>query len=143
MKMKELYTEIDINAPPETVWRILTDFNRYPDWNPFIRSVSGNIEEGKRINVTLTTKNGRDMGFKPMVMKFSRNSEFRWLGKIPGFHGEHVFEIKTIGRNRVKFVQREEFTGFLTLIMGNKIVKDTRPGFQKMNRALKMLAENN
>ncbi len=33
-----LHTEIDIEAPPETVWRILTDLERYGEWNPFVVS---------------------------------------------------------------------------------------------------------
>jgi Polyketide cyclase / dehydrase and lipid transport len=39
--MKEIHTEIEINAPGESVWRALTDFAAYPEWNPFIRRVEG------------------------------------------------------------------------------------------------------
>jgi uncharacterized protein YndB with AHSA1/START domain len=35
--MKELHTEIEIDASAERVWDILTDFASYPQWNPFIR----------------------------------------------------------------------------------------------------------
>jgi uncharacterized membrane protein len=34
--MKEIHTEIEINAPAEKVWRVLTDFAAYPEWNPFV-----------------------------------------------------------------------------------------------------------
>ena len=33
----ELNSEIEINASPETVWKLLTDTSRFPEWNPFIR----------------------------------------------------------------------------------------------------------
>ncbi len=33
--MKEIHTEIEINAPAGKVWRVLTDFPSYPEWNPF------------------------------------------------------------------------------------------------------------
>lgn len=39
-------TEIDIAAPPSAVWSALTDYERYPDWNPFIIKVSGSKEGG-------------------------------------------------------------------------------------------------
>jgi uncharacterized protein YndB with AHSA1/START domain len=29
--MKEIHTEIEINAPAEEVWRVLTDFSAYPE----------------------------------------------------------------------------------------------------------------
>ena len=38
--MKEIKTEIIINSKPEKVWNILTNFEKYPEWNPFIKSIS-------------------------------------------------------------------------------------------------------
>ena len=35
---KNLYAEpLEIDAPVETVWEIMTDFDRYPEWNPMNR----------------------------------------------------------------------------------------------------------
>ncbi len=39
--MKEIYTEIEIQASPERVWQALTDLERFSQWNPFIRSAKG------------------------------------------------------------------------------------------------------
>ena len=40
--MKELKTTIEINASPAKVWEVLLDFEKYPDWNPFIKNIRGN-----------------------------------------------------------------------------------------------------
>jgi uncharacterized protein YndB with AHSA1/START domain len=32
--------EIQISAPPEAVWRVLTDFPRWPEWNPDVKRMS-------------------------------------------------------------------------------------------------------
>jgi uncharacterized protein YndB with AHSA1/START domain len=42
--MKELHSEIEIAASAERVWDILTDFAACPQWNPFIRRFSGELE---------------------------------------------------------------------------------------------------
>ena len=39
--MKEIHTEIEINAPAEKIWKVLTDFAAYPEWNPFVRRGEG------------------------------------------------------------------------------------------------------
>ncbi len=62
---KELYSEIDIDANPEAVWRVLTDFASFPDWNPFMRNIKGDLEVGKKLIVYLQPSGARGMTFKP------------------------------------------------------------------------------
>ena len=47
--MKILQTEILINAPAEKVWGILMDFEKFPEWNPFILSIEGKQETGAQL----------------------------------------------------------------------------------------------
>ena len=42
----EIKTEILINAIPEKIWAILTDFDQYPSWNLFITYVRGTVKTG-------------------------------------------------------------------------------------------------
>ena len=39
--MQTLHASADIDAPAEQVWRVVTDFARYPEWNPFIIRAAG------------------------------------------------------------------------------------------------------
>jgi hypothetical protein len=68
----------------------------------------------------------------------------RWLGRLimPGpFDGEHILAIEPLETNRVRFVQREIFTGLLVPLFAHRLDTDTRRGFEEMNRALKARAE--
>jgi hypothetical protein len=114
--MKELYSEIEIAASAERVWRLLTDFASYPEWNPFIRRISGELTTGERLEVRIEPPGGRGMSFRPTVLNAEDNRELRWLGHllVPGlFDGEHSLAIQPLGENRVRFVQREAFRGLL------------------------------
>ena len=51
--MKEVHSEIQINAAPEHVWEVLTNFERYPEWNPYIVKASGTLVAGQDVHVTL------------------------------------------------------------------------------------------
>lgn len=143
--MKELRTEISITAPPSRVWHLLTDFASFPQWNPFIRRAIGEPREGARLEVYLQPPGAKGMTFRPRVLKAVQNRELRWLGHflIPGlFDGEHIFTIEPLEAGRVRFVQREIFTGLLVPLFMRWMEKDTRRGFEEMNRALKLRAES-
>ncbi len=142
--MKELRTEIEIGAPAERVWQILTDFASYPEWNPFVRRISGEAQEGTQLEVYLQPSGGRGMTFRPTVLKAEPSRQFSWLGHllISGlFDGEHAFEIEQLAENRVRFVQRESFRGLLAPLLLRMVENDTRRGFEEMNAALKSRAE--
>jgi hypothetical protein len=141
---RELRTEMVIAAPAERVWEILTDFEELPSWNPFIRSASGRIAVGERLDLFLQPPGGRGMRFRPTVMGVTPGRELHWLGHllVPGiFDGEHSFRIEPIGRGEVRFIQSECFGGMLLPLFRRMLVRDTLPGFEAMNRALKERAE--
>lgn len=142
--MKELRSEIEIQASAERVWQLLTDFASFPQWNPFIRRASGTVQAGERLEVNIQPSGARGMTFRPTVLLAEPNRELRWLGRllIPGlFDGEHIFAIEPLGTSRVRFVQREIFTGLLVPFLARGLDTDTRRGFEEMNQALKVRAE--
>jgi hypothetical protein len=142
--MKELRSEIEIEASAERVWQLLTDFAHFPQWNPFIRRASGNVKLGERLDVYMQPSGANGMTFRPTVLKAEPNRELRWIGQllIPGlFDGEHIFNIESLGTNRVLFVQREIFTGLLVPLFAKQLDTDTQRGFEELNRALKIWAE--
>ena len=142
--MKELRSEIEIQASAERVWQLLTDFPSFPQWNPFIRKVSGNIRVGERLEVNIQPSGASGMTFRPTVLKAEPNRELRWLGHllISGlFDGEHSFTIEPLGESRARFTQREVCTGLLVPLFARGLDTDTRRGFEEMNQALKARTE--
>ena len=139
-----LHTEIGINATPQRVWEILTDFAAYPAWNPFIPRISGPATVGSQLGVQLQPPGGRGMSLRPTVLTAAPPQELGWLGRlgVPGlFDGEHRFHIEPLGPDRVRFVQEERFTGLLVPLIMRFVARGTRQGFEAMNQALKVRAE--
>lgn len=143
--MRELVTSVAIDAPPETVWEVLTDFERYPEWNPFMRIV-GRASEGARIAVELRPPGGRPTTFRPTVTASVYGRELAWVGHlgIPGlFDGEHrfVLEADADGR-RTTVTHAETFSGVLAGLLLRFVGERTEAGFGAMNEALKERAES-
>ena len=136
---KEITTEIKINASPEKVWSILTDFDTYGEWNPFITSIEGDARVGGRIKAHIG-----NMTFKPTILAFDENQEFRWIGRLffKGlFDGEHKFALIKNEDGTTTFRQSEKFNGLMVGIFPKKLYVDTTNGFNEMNRQLKERAE--
>ncbi|NOQ27931.1 MAG: SRPBCC domain-containing protein [Bacteroidales bacterium] len=142
--MKQIFTGIEIDAPIEKVWAVLTNFEEYPKWNPFIKLIDGEVKEGLIFKVTLEPPDSKPMIFKPKCLKFEKNKKFKWLGHlfIPGiFDGEHIFELIEMNKNKTNFIQKENFKGLLVPFLWKQLNTKTRKGFELMNEKLKELSE--
>jgi hypothetical protein len=137
-------TSITINATVEKVWNILTDFENYHQWNPFITSITREIKVGNTLQVTIAPPSGNTMKFKPTLLVANEQRELKWKGKLlfKGlFDGEHQFEIIDNKNGTVTFVQSENFTGLLARFFKKMINVNTKNGFASMNEKLKERAE--
>ncbi len=141
--MRELRTEIEIQASPERVWQILTDLARYPEWNPFIHHAIGKAEVNETVDIDFQP-DSKGLKLHCTVVKAEPNRELCWKYHVilPGlFRGEHSFIIEPTGANQVHFIDREVFNGLLVPLQAKAIDTDSRRGFEKMDRALKARAE--
>jgi len=137
--MKNIQTEILINTDITKVWDVLMNFDSYPKWNPFIKSISGELKLGARLTVSINPPDGKGMTFKPTILTLESNKEFRWKGKlgITGiFDGEHYFILEYLNKDKTKFIHGEKFSGLLVPLVG-KMLDKTQKGFQLMNESIK------
>ncbi len=94
------------------VWEVLTTFDEYPDWNPFIREISGELSEGSRLSVSIQPVGGHPMDFQPSLIKADKNHELRWIGRVllrGIFDGEHYLIIEKISEEKVNLIHGENF----------------------------------
>ena len=145
---KEIVTEIEINASPSRVWWVLTDFEKYQTWNPFIKKISGIPARNEKLEVHMRDLRGGMIVFTPDVLVAERERELRWLGRSEGdaFNGEHCFLIDSIennnNNNKVHFTQSEKFTGSMVASLEGWLDTVVKQNFEDMNRALKQRAES-
>ena len=140
----EIKTEINIKATSEKIWEILTNFNEYPNWNPFIKYIKGNVAIGQKINVLIAPPAAKEMMFKPKVLSFVKNKELSWIGHLLFFglfDGKHKFELVNNKNGTTTFIQSEVFKGLLVPFFKKQLNNATKNGFINMNSKLKELAE--
>jgi hypothetical protein len=143
--VKEIRVETEIAAPAERVWQVLTNFDAYPNWNPFIPRIAGRAKTDANLDVRYQYPSGGGMSLKPRVTRVESGRELRWLGSLWGmaflFQGDHYFAVEPLGRDRCRLVQQETVSGLLAPFYAKTIETSWKPGFEQMNEALKSRAE--
>jgi hypothetical protein len=137
-----LDTYIDVNAPPDRVWEVLTDLPAWTEWNPFITSVAGTLEVGARLHITVSPPGTKTMEFRPKVFAVRPGEEILWGGSflLVLYRGDHAMWLEPLPDGRTRFRQRERFMGPLVLFM-NGMIKAAEQGYHQMNQALKQRVE--
>jgi hypothetical protein len=141
---RTIRSAIEIRAPLETVWRILTDLAAYPEWNPHIRQIRGKPRLGARLTIHSRPPGGRTVVLRPVVITWQPPVELRWRSTfINGrlFRGEHGFRVEQIDARRVRFHQDETISGLLVPVYARFRLDRTRAGFALVNEALRDRAE--
>jgi hypothetical protein len=138
--MKEISSEVGMLASTDEVWEVLADFERYPEWNPLIRRIDGELCEGEELEVEVELPGGQRMVFHPTLLVVEPGRKLRWTGEM-WWHGlvngEHTFCIEPIGTGRVHLIQRDRFSGLLAPVLTPLVVRSTWEGLEAMNHALK------
>jgi hypothetical protein len=142
--LKELTTEIQINSSPEILWKVITDFKNYYQWNPILQKIKGEPLIGKQLEIHLITVGGKKRVYHPKVIKITPNHELRWKGTFffsQIFSGERIFLIEKLSENKVNFVNKEIFSGIGVRFTSPKMEDEIVASFKKMNEALKKTIE--
>jgi hypothetical protein len=142
--MREIKTEIKINAPQMEVWDILMAFDKWSDWNPTVNQASGTATLGSKVNITMAGPEGKNgQKYSADITMFEAPRSFRWRAvMIYGFlmTNDRSFELEPLG-DGTKLINTEHFSGLLVSLFWGKLEKFVPASLNSMNEALKARAE--
>ena len=137
--MREIKTEIQISAPIDKIWHVLTDLDNWKDWNPTAKQASGSMSIGSKLTITMIGEDCKEMTYQPHVLEVNPPKIFRWRAKMMAgflFTNDRVFELKE-KNGGTEFVNKELFSGLMALMTWKKMQGFVPPMLDKMNKALK------
>lgn len=124
-----------IDAPPSTIWRLLTNAKSYPAWNSTVVSVNGEIAPGSKIELVSTLDPSRT--FKLKVKEFQAPTKLAWGDAM----GTRVYTITETDDGRSRFEMTEKIGGPIFPLFASKI-PSFDASFTKFAADLKAAAEN-
>jgi hypothetical protein len=137
-------TRVEIEASAERVWSILTDLDRYGDWNPFTVRIETDFVVGHPIVLHVSFDGEKPRRQVEELRRWAPGEELRWGMTIgPGwfFRAERVQRVEPLGSERCRYVSEDAFAGLFSpvveLLYGAKVQR----GFDALGRALERHAE--
>jgi hypothetical protein len=129
---------IDVRAPAEKIWRLLTNAADFPRWNSTVTSVEGKIAPGETLALRVPLAPKRT--FKPKVAAFEPGKKMVWQEGNPMFKGVRTFTLAARDDGSTAFSMSEVYTGLmLPMIAGS--LPDFAPAFEAYAADLKREAE--
>lgn len=132
-------TTVDIDAAPDAVWDVLTDFPAYGEWSNFT-SVDGEAQVGSRLKVRMP-----GFSFRPTIAVAAPGAQLQWTGTLATpriFHGVHSFLLSSLPDGRTHVVNREEFSGALVSAVQRFLKPSANNGYTAFNAGLKRQVES-
>lgn len=137
----KVHTSIEIDAPHDVVWGVLTDFDRLPEWSSGLQSLEGDFRDGGQVTVKFRMM-GRDQVYHHELKFFEDGAQFGWSDPLSmGFTDRHVYRVEPLLNGRTRFIQTDEPHGGSIRFLGGVIGRQTVKLYQAFNRELKARAE--
>jgi hypothetical protein len=129
---------VNIRAPAQAVWSLLTDASGFPKWNSTVTAIDGEIREGQRLRIHAP---GTDRTFTPLVSGVVANQAMTWTGGVALlFKGVRTFRLTAREDGTTDFAMRERFAGLMMPFVGRSL-PDFRPIFTRYANDLRIAAE--
>jgi uncharacterized membrane protein len=138
-----MFTEdsIEIAAPPELVWQVFSDVERWPEWTASVTSLAGldgaELAEGRRFAI-------KQPGMPRLVWQVTDiqpGSSWTWVQRSPGgtVTARHYVSAQPGGRTLVR--QQLDQSGLLGALIGRLMVKKTKRFLAMEAQGLKARSE--
>ncbi len=130
----------NIRAPRGEVWKLLTDAERYEDWNSAVLSLRGPIALGNKIELVSIVNPKRT--FKLAVTEMDEPSKMVWSDGMPLglFQGVRTYTLAEGADGTTDFRMEEVFSGLLEPLI-SKSIPDMTESFEQFGDSLKAAAE--
>ena len=138
--------DVIIDAPQQAVWKQVTDFESYSEWNPFVREAHANFVVGGRIQFLEDLKQFGRHWLEAEFLSIQPYNRFVWKGYFGSpflFTVRHSFLLEATEAGQTRFSQIHENSGLLIpLLAARGVYQVSYQRYLDFNHALKNRCEN-
>ena len=130
--------EIEVRAPVETVWRIISDFSNWPSWNKGVTRMEfpGPLAVGSVFEWV-----GGGAKIKSKIEEVEELRRLAWSGRTLGIRAYHVWVFTPEG-NTTRVLTEESFDGLVAKLFSGYLRKSLSRALHDGLAALKLESES-
>ena len=133
-----------IDAPAHKVWQVISDLDRYPEWNPFVVACSSTLAVGDAIRMRVRIFPGLAQPQTERVLEHVPGRRLRY--GIPGsalgaLTSSRSHQVTALTPDRTEYASRFELDGWLAPLVSFLLGRRLAAGFESMSLALQARAE--
>jgi uncharacterized membrane protein len=132
---------VEIDAPPQLVWEVFTDVERWPQWTASVTSLVGLDGPGLAVGRRFAVKQPGMQKLVWQVTEIDAGSSWTWAQRSPGVNvvARHYVSARPDGGTLVR--QQLDQGGALGALVGRLMVKKTKRFLELEAQGLKARSE--
>lgn len=137
---KSVHHEITIEAPSQKVWETLINMSEYPNWNPVMKLIDGEIKEGCKVKYQFIQDADNISEIPASVIQIVPKELLNQKGGLPlilTFNHKYILESSG---NSTRVTIHEDYRGIGVNFWNPKPVEEA---YARLNFALKKRLEEN
>jgi len=143
-KKNNVFTEIEINASPQEVWTVLTDWDKLKEWSSSFIGISTNelIKGEKFVSYFKNPLTGGVMELEHVCTDYEEGKKFGWSGDIIGKVTDlHIYSVEPKQNGTTLFKQEDGLHGPHGILLNFLAEYHMMSMYKKFNLELKERVE--
>ncbi len=134
---------LEVDAPPATVWQVITDLASYGEWNPFVRSCESSLQPGDPIKMKVKLL-GPPQPQEEVILEHVEGKTLAYRMKpfpLGALSSRRSHEIEDLGNGRTRYRSHFQLQGWMMPLVRGLLGGRMQAGFTGMSEGIKSRAE--
>lgn len=132
---------IGVAAPPDVIWELVSDVDKWASWNPLYTEAKGRIGVGETLHLIEALPGRPSKAIQPVIVDWEPRNQIVW--KAGGMLSKCVryIEIEALSETGCIFANGAFFHGLLGEQEAKGIRRSIYQGYEALGEAVKRLSE--
>ena len=141
---REIRFELDVDAPADIVWGVVSDMSRYVEWNPFVIRASSTCEVGAPIRMKVRLFSWFAQSQTEEITEFRAPERICWGltgGGSSALRSRRCQVVASVDPSRSRYISEFQLSGWFAPVVMGLLSRRLADGFRGMSDAVKARAE--